>query len=334
MSDNKDYSISCARLIALCFIVSCHFMQKQGLRSQFGVYEIEWAFCFNVGVQMFLFISGLLFGMKRIVNVLSFYKSRLLRILVDYYLFVLIAITLLYLFSPGSINSSGVVDLLTLSGTVPGLEHLWFIPTILFCYLITPLILKLLSLFEKLGDWLCCLTSLILLVIIYFLISRFIFVFSPAWVLCYVIGLIYGRVISKPYLKTLFLIIMSFLCMFTIVVQFISINLPREDNTYMGIVQFGHVFMGIVIVLMIRLLINQCKLNKKVTICLGLSDKYSYDIYLTHHLFVLGQFSCDDYIRSLWIAIPLAIIITLVFSWVLCNISTIIRDKCLSLFEQ
>lgn len=49
----KDYSISAIRLLAFIFIVSCHLCQyySHPIRS--------WL---NVGVQMFLFISGHLYG--------------------------------------------------------------------------------------------------------------------------------------------------------------------------------------------------------------------------------------------------------------------------------
>lgn len=78
MSDkvnNKDYSISCARFIAMCFIVACHMMQRDGFASNINGAHIEWAFWFNVGVQMFLFISGVLYGLKDKIDIVLFYKK-------------------------------------------------------------------------------------------------------------------------------------------------------------------------------------------------------------------------------------------------------------------
>ena len=71
----KDYSISCARLIAMVFIVACHMMQMDGFSSDIKGAHIEWAFWFNVGVQMFLFISGYLYGKKDRIDIVEFYKK-------------------------------------------------------------------------------------------------------------------------------------------------------------------------------------------------------------------------------------------------------------------
>ncbi len=55
---NRDYSISCARFVAMIFIVACHVMERDDFSTNVCGAHISWAFWFNVGVQMFLFISG------------------------------------------------------------------------------------------------------------------------------------------------------------------------------------------------------------------------------------------------------------------------------------
>lgn len=70
---NKDYSISYFRFIAMCFIVLCHIMQRDVFSTSIAGANIKWAFWFNIGVQMFLFLSGYLYGKKDI-------KRKILRI--------------------------------------------------------------------------------------------------------------------------------------------------------------------------------------------------------------------------------------------------------------
>ena len=59
VKSEKNYAISLLRFIAMIFIVICHFFQY---------YNLELAWWFNVGVQIFLCISGFLYGNKKITN--------------------------------------------------------------------------------------------------------------------------------------------------------------------------------------------------------------------------------------------------------------------------
>lgn len=52
----KDESISLIRLCAFCMIFTCHILQYWGQ-------ELAW--WFNIGVQIFLCISGYLYGGKK-----------------------------------------------------------------------------------------------------------------------------------------------------------------------------------------------------------------------------------------------------------------------------
>ena len=64
-------------MLSMLMIISCHIMQY---------YDCELAWWFNVGVQIFLCISGFLYGQKNINNVTDFYNKRLKKILIPYYL--------------------------------------------------------------------------------------------------------------------------------------------------------------------------------------------------------------------------------------------------------
>ena len=108
-------------------------------------YHCELAWWFTVGVQVFLCLSGYLYGRKSIDDELFFYKKQFIKILIPYYLVVIIAIIAQVIFVRNEISVARIVKTLLCYGTLNGGEHLWFVPTILFCYLLTPL-------FDKIND--------------------------------------------------------------------------------------------------------------------------------------------------------------------------------------
>lgn len=66
----KNINISVIRLISLLMIITCHIFQ--GLDN-------ELAFWFNLGVQIFFFISGYLMVIKKLGILRSSLKIKLLR---------------------------------------------------------------------------------------------------------------------------------------------------------------------------------------------------------------------------------------------------------------
>lgn len=132
----RDHSISFARMIAMLLIIACHFLQY---------YDNELAWWLNVGVQMFLFISGYLYADKK-----TDLRSQFLKILIPYYIFVLAACVVWTLFSAEA-NLMDVLSIITLRsyGNFIGLHHLWFISYILFAYLLTPLLIQICKCVER-----------------------------------------------------------------------------------------------------------------------------------------------------------------------------------------
>ncbi len=134
MARRTDWSISALRFAAMCCIVACHLCQRYGLAA---------AWALNVGVQVFLVISGWLYGLHAdISGVGNWYGKRLLRIAVPYWLVLvplLIADALLTMHVPSAqqvfLSLTGVR-----TGSIPNGHHLWYVSAILLCYLMTPLL--------------------------------------------------------------------------------------------------------------------------------------------------------------------------------------------------
>ncbi|MBR3301810.1 MAG: acyltransferase [Firmicutes bacterium] len=336
----KDYSISCARLIAMVFIVACHMMQMDGFSSDIKGAHIEWAFWFNVGVQMFLFISGYLYGKKDRIDIVEFYKKNFPKLLVDYYIFIAMMLVVIH-FSPAiDVNEDQVIGLLTFSGTVSGLGHLWFIPTILFCYLLTPAFSAIINEINKRSSIRFWIEALLLLYVIHKIVHMHFKSFDSAWINCFVIGMIYNKIEQRKKSRILFIWIVVVLCMVMIPVQFRLDywphgELPRFFSIrYWYFKNYGHVFLGILIVLIIRCLYKKNKGNAKKHPVLDWCDKYSYDVYLVHHVFVQSAFACVIYISNRQIALPLAVLLTVCFAMLLYHVSKWIRTLCIAVFRR
>ena len=72
METKHDCAISLTRFVATCFIIICHMMQY---------WDMELAWWFNVGVQIFLCMSGFLYGRKGVIqDDLKFYKKNIAKI--------------------------------------------------------------------------------------------------------------------------------------------------------------------------------------------------------------------------------------------------------------
>lgn len=339
----KDYSISCARFIAMCFIVGCHMMQRDDFSTDIHGAHIGWAFWFNKGVQMFLFISGYLYGKREKIDILSFYKKSFPKILVNYYVFIIAMLIVIY-FSPLlDIGLSDAFKLLTFSGTVPGLGHLWFISTILFCYLLTPIFSEIINAIDERSNCRFWIESIVLLLIVQVAIMVFFQFFNAAWINCFVIGMIYCKIEQRGKVnRRLFNVIAIVFCLLIIPIQFRIDYWPHRElpalitSLYVSSKNYGHVFLGIAVVILIRFIKNFKKINTKEDghHLLDWSDKYSYDVYLVHHIFVQSSFGCVEFISNRKIALPLAVILSIICAVFLYHISKFIRIKLTAVFRR
>lgn len=289
-NDLYDYAISLVRMLAMVMIITCHFMQFYGM---------ELAFWLNVGVQIFLCISGFLYGKKVINDDMAFIISNFKKILKDYYIYVFICIILYTLFVPELMPIRTVILLLLCRTTVDGLGHLWFINCILCCYFITPLIDKIERKISGDGTIKYILKIGCLLIGIEIIFYYYVQSVTGAWVNCYVIGFLLGKYVkSGKELKKINRMIFPLTVILNIgqiYLQYINKSVvSRENIFFVRYINYAHICLGITIFLVIYLFFQdkRCLLEpfKKI---LTLSDKYSYDIFLVHSLYIMGPFNLE-----------------------------------------
>lgn len=269
------------RLLSMLMIISCHIMQY---------YDFELAWWFNVGVQIFLCISGFLYGQKNIDNVIDFYNKRLKKILIPYYLVFIPFGIIEFIFTRDVFSIKDFVMGLSLCSTIKGAGHLWFIPTILMCYLITPLLQGYRNKCVE-GKRTIVIFTLLGVIITSVLIQGFT-TFNPAWICCYLIGYALGMNEKGKYIsEKVLMIIAGIIAVAGNGLQIYCDYIANIDFTGFRIIKhYNHVMLGVFIFLLLKVMFEKMNLNQLGKL-LKLSDTYSFEVYLVHQLLILGPFS-------------------------------------------
>ncbi|MBR1653874.1 MAG: acyltransferase [Clostridia bacterium] len=311
--ENKrvDVSISIIRLISLILIISCHILQ--GLK-------LEAAYWVNIGVQMFFFLSGFLYGLKDISDVREFYKKRLKRIMIPYLIIFLIMLFLEYKLKSKkydiNIILANLVGLQSFFGRIKTLTHTWFISYILICYAITPLLQKIefknITNFQFIKKMF--LVCLFISILSYFKVT---YIIAP-WICNYIIGYFYSRYYKKYEKKdikfsVIFLTFTIVFLVFRVGVQYklFNINWPKAiiKNTTL-IKQWSHVLLGCSICIWLYKALSKIKI--KYNFIIRFFDKISFHVYLVHQIFILNYFSLLELSKNLVLNIVIIFIASII----------------------
>lgn len=293
-------------------------------------YNCELAWWFNVGVQMFLCLSGYLYGRKTIDDELSFYKKQYIKILVPYYIVIIPVIIAQFLFLRNEISLARVAKVLLCYGTLSGGEHLWFVPTILFCYLLTPFFDKLNSrIFVRKYSLIYCIAVFVILSI---MIRLFVPYFNAAWIACFYLGHVLGKneitqrinsKICKGMIYSGAVCLVSIRIVISYVMQF---KLSGSISTMFDIMcDYGHVFLGLTIFLLLQYILTGRQIPLFIIKPISFLDSISYEGYLVHQFFILGAFSLLTIINQPIIAIIVISIVIFGLGIVVKEISQLVK---------
>lgn len=132
-------SIVWLRAFSVILILLCHITQTHSNTLVVSTSQI-----FNVGVNIFVLISGFLFGLSGVRKpYLRWYGKRLKRIFIPYWLFLAGLAVITIVVGRGFAWPEWLVYPFGLQGFLfylKNAEHTWFISAILLCYLVAPLI--------------------------------------------------------------------------------------------------------------------------------------------------------------------------------------------------
>ena len=322
-----DQSVSLIRFIATIFIVTCHIMQYL---------DIELAWWFNVGVQMFLCMSGFLYGRRGIIeNDVDFYLKNAKKILIDYYMVIVFVILLHAVFIPEYLSVSAVYRAFLTSATLAGGQHLWYISYCLLCYLITPFLSRYFAT-DKNNQLVK--RFLVLSILTVLVMKVFFYSFNHAWIICYIIGFFLGK-ISKNEKRRLYVniswIIVAGAIIFNAIqiVQDYIVHVTLSDRLaswYISFCDYAHVALGVSLFVGLRFIFSALfakGTHETLKKLCAYSDKYSYDVYLVHQFVILGPLSLMSFTGSLGINIALILVIIAVSAGIVHFLSTCIRNQ-------
>lgn len=285
--------------------------------------NIELAWWFNVGVQIFLCISGYLYGQKTVGSIPEFYCKRLRKIYIPYLLTVLPYGLLVFLFARDEFKWNTFIYGLFAKATLKGSEHLWFIAYILMCYLITPILEAFRDRYLKSRKsmWIFAICSVCITALCF---GLFIGNFNPIWIICYVIGYSFGAnerggYIRREVLVRLFTALSLVFNGIQIYLNYIlRINLSgRLQTIYTQYCNCSHVLLGASLFLMMLFIFERMQFGDSLKKFLDQCDHYSYEIYLVHQLVILGPFSLMALTPVLTVNIILILVVIAVLAIVL-----------------
>ena len=316
----RIYNLSLVRMTAVAAILLCHFVQYYKWESL--------ALWLNVGVDVFLVLSGYLYGMRsfrfashgeRIRFALRFYYKEFLKLFIPYYVMLALTMPAYFLMGKASLHPIGKALLLVNEG-LPGFFHLWFFRFLVICYFFTPF-------------W-------------YFIPERpwknafllFVFVLllplsgtGIVWILCYLLGMVLARTRlfagNCPKAKC----ILDLLVVATGIVLSVWCIVKNVDRSeYDLLLNTQKLFLGGGILVTLTLLFKQEYFGPWMQKVLEVSDATSYELFLVHPLFLSGAFCVMRLAESKTIAIVLCLLCIAISTVALFWISKRLTQLCLS----
>lgn len=313
----RSSSISLIRLIALVFIINCHKMQWLNL-------ELAW--WFNVGVQIFLCISGYLYGQKDVGELTSFYSRRFKKILIPYFIVFISYGLLQFFFAKDVFVASSFLKGLLVNASLKGAGHLWFVATILMCYVLTPLLEAYRNRYVKnRKSWIVLTLLAVEITVVFFgLFDKF---FNPVWISFYVIGYALGINEKQKHINTKVLTsLIGVVALIGNAIQiYCSYVIHKDFPEYQCFCDFNHVMLGVFLFLALMILCDKLQLGKGMNGLLRFTDKYSYEMYLVHHLIILGPFSLMALMGVNAVNIVIILVMTVLLAMMLKYISEILQ---------
>lgn len=197
-ADSRDIVLTLLHIIGMLLILLCHFFQAEKI---YYISEIVIS-----GVPLFLFTSGFLSGKKEIKNIGKWYLKKAKRVLIPYYVFILLIFAIYGISDIAEVSlSQSLYCLFNAQGinytminfdayrSAAGTGHLWYITIITICYLLTPVLQK----FRKIKLTMCQKAILI----IGLLVAQLGLIYIGVQ-LCYILTYCFGYFIAKSTIRT------------------------------------------------------------------------------------------------------------------------------------
>lgn len=302
----KNY-ITIIRVLSMLSIIIGHLLSS----SNVSYIKSLGQFCY-IGVTLFFFISGFLYGQKKLKN--NFIINRIKKVFLPEVLFSIIILFIYYFIN--SINIDIFIKYIVIYMTniqyffdyLFGIGHLWFISIIMICYFLTVVLNKLN--FKTICISSCVLLSLcVLCLFINQLLSQLLI-----YILVYILGYIYGNK-DADFIDSKYKNIIYFLIVVSSIISRLLLRSVLDDTILynVGIVSFSNFICAFALFNIAKSIIkDSIHLPKFVSYL----DNNSYYIYIVHYIFVIGPLSLMKITNYYVINCIIVIIISMIFSFV------------------
>lgn len=302
-SKSEISALNIIRWLSVLMIFSCHILQ--GLNS-------KWAFILNVGVQIFFFLSGFLYGAKGISNYKIFYIKRFSKIYVPYFIALSLFLLLQFFMSQQLPVKDIVGYYLCVNGLITdnltGLGHLWFIPVIFICYLLLPIF-----------DY-CIRKKAVLTICVFACMLGLAMVVKPntyfLWIGVYYIGYLNSRF---PILQKYCLSLSLVACIVLFTIKYM-LNISILGSAFNPLI---HATGGCLLFLAGYNILAQMNINQQF----AQNSRWGYFVYLTHFPFIIGPLSVLHLSTFLPFNILLILLLTVIASLVVEFLSRLLTKQ-------
>ena len=278
-------SIKLARVVATIFILICHVIKYYTFvpgSAQLGQF-------FNVGVPMFLIISGYLYGIKanlrdnKVTKELrSFFVGRIIRVALPCQIWAIVLFVVTLFAYPLNtlvtvLNMQGLGWILPKVGLLEGspwLSHTWFVTIILLCYCLVPWLRNHYQIFSLLS------LGVLYLICIGLLFIEINLTYFVLFMISYILGAIKFDVSKISNLICVMLISIS------LAIRLLGHHYFDSTVLYNGVIVITtHHLIAASIIVIIANIVKKRTLVKKIvdSKITTFVDKHSYSIYIVHY---------------------------------------------------
>ena len=282
------YFATWLRAAATISILLCHYVAQ----SQYAILNMSAQF-FNIGVEIFIILSGFLFGLRKggTDGAGAWYIKRLKRIFVPYELFVVLLFIVHAVCARNLWDADWIWLVFGLQGSVVGVlgaEQTWFITPLLMCYLITPLLDKYIDEKRSAKQITILCGVMILLPLIWAMISDPAYGTLLSLISYYTLAFVVGRYFDKLRLTKPFALIAFCVMCLTFGIRLLGRHFYDATILYDRIIcGYTQTAAAFCIFYIFAVLFETLKPPKPV----AYFSEISFEIYLVHYMFCVGPVS-------------------------------------------
>ena len=303
----KLNNVSLLRVVAMICIFLCHVALMAPVMD-----SPYWYFPLHFGVQIFMFVSGYLYGRKNVKSYKDHIKQRFTVLLVPYYIFIFVLFTAYAIYNislitlPTFIQGIFCVNILGHEGAI-NINHFWYLFYALVSYVFIPWLIALRNHTQGVADLSKTKVFLIYALIVFLvLLELFVALFTLGQVAftCLIVGFFFGakrdkkeseqekndfRVLSwkrdklKICLYALAFIVFSVIFYFTVSDRLYLSTIPVLDNL---VTKYSTAIVGVTFSVLFLTAFKFMN-SKKLIEPFPFLDGISYYFYITHQVFVV-----------------------------------------------